>query len=49
MDLYKIAGQKLQSLERTQFKLEREVQRLLETDHGEMFGIHSKLSNNQLG
>jgi len=49
MDLYKIAGQKLQSLERTQFKLERDVQRLLEANLATVFGIHSKLSNNQVG
>jgi len=39
MDLYKIAGQKLQSLERTACKPERDVQRLLEANLREVLGI----------
>jgi predicted transport protein len=39
MDLYKIAGSTLQALERTQFKLEREVQRLLEGNLATVFGV----------
>ena len=39
MDLFKISTQTLQPLERTAFKLEREMQRLLEDNLGEVFGI----------
>jgi len=39
MDLFKISTHKLQPLERTAFKLEREIQRLLEDNLGEVFGI----------
>ncbi|HOT24286.1 MAG TPA: DUF5655 domain-containing protein [Thermoleophilia bacterium] len=39
MDLFRIVGSKLQALERTQFKLEREIQRLLEANLDAVFGI----------
>jgi len=39
MDLFKISTQKLQSLERTAFELEREIQGLLKATLGEVFGI----------
>jgi len=39
MDLFRIAGSKLQALERTQFKLEREIQRLVEGNLDTVFGI----------
>jgi len=39
MDLFKISAHKLQPLERTEFKLEREIQRLLEANLEDVFGI----------
>jgi hypothetical protein len=39
MDLFKISAHKLQPLERTAFKLERDIQRLLEANLGDVFGI----------
>jgi hypothetical protein len=38
MDLFKISTHKLQPLERTAFKLEREIQRLVEGNLGESIG-----------
>lgn len=39
MDLFHIRATKLHPLERTQFKLERQIQRLLEANLSEVFGI----------
>jgi predicted transport protein len=49
MDLFKISANKLLPLERSSFKLEREIQRLLEANLGDVFGIRFLVSEFSTG